>query len=155
MVFTSSSLSPLNEDPQIPTHSIKSRALQRVSAYKLGRDLNHQPPSSQPHPLPHSLVMPKRKTTSSPTQPSLSQFLQIRKQSHLPVSKKTKIEETGSPAQPCESTVCPSTLSVSDLITILDLIDEVILFAGKPLLWNQIQEEIYSLHKRYFPQELS
>ena len=99
--------------------------------------------------------MPKRKTTSSPTQPSLSQFLQTRKQSHYPVSKKTKIEEAGSLSEPCESTVCPSTSSASDLITILDLIDEVILFAGKPLLWNQIQEEIYSLHKRYTPRELS
>jgi len=95
--------------------------------------------------------MPKRKTISSPTQPSLSQFLTARKQSHHPISKKPKItkEEAGSPPKYCESTVCLSTSSSSDLMTILELIDEVILFAGKPLLWNQIQEEIYSLHKRY------
>ena len=98
--------------------------------------------------------MPKRKTISSPTQPSLSQFLPTRKQSHYPISKKIKIEGAGSPLEPCESTVCPSTSS-SELITILELIDEVILFAGKPLLWNQIQEEIYSLHKRYSTKEVS
>ena len=92
--------------------------------------------------------MPKRKAISSPTQLSLSKFLPTRKQSHYPISKKTKIEEAGSP-ELCESTLCPSASSSSDLITILELIDEVILFAGKPVLWNRIQEEIHSLHKKY------
>jgi hypothetical protein len=108
--------------------------------------------------LPPSRTMPKRKTTSihaSPTQPSLSRFLPSRKQALHPTAKRTKIEEAGSPPKPinevtCESIVHSSTKDDFELVTILELIDEVILFAGKPMLWSHIQEEIYSLHRRYF-----
>jgi hypothetical protein len=107
--------------------------------------------------LPPSRTMPKRKTTSihaSPTQPSLSRFLPTRKQALHPTAKRTKIEEAGSPPEPikdfCESIVHSSTTDDFELVTILELIDEVILFAGKPMLWSHIQEEIYSLHRRYF-----
>jgi len=100
--------------------------------------------------------MPKRKIstiTSSPPQQSLSRFLSARKQSAIPNAKKTKIKEAGSPEkivqeEPCPSTECVSTPEITELVTILELIDEVILFSGKPLLWSHIQEEIYSLHKR-------
>jgi hypothetical protein len=102
--------------------------------------------------------MPKRKTTSihaSPTQPSLSRFLSARKQAVHPTSKRAKIEEAGLPPkltkeeEDCKSTVCASTSDNSELVTSLELIDEVIVFAGKPLLWSHIQEEIHSLHRRY------
>jgi hypothetical protein len=33
----------------------------------------------------------------------------------------------------------------------LEYIDEVLLFSGKALLWEHIQEEVFSLHKRYSP----
>jgi hypothetical protein len=104
--------------------------------------------------------MPKRKNTTvhaSPTQPSLSRFLAARKQALHPTAKRTKIEEAGSPPKPikdsCESTALSSTTDDFELVTILELIDEVILFSGKPILWSHIQEEIYSLHRRYFTKE--
>jgi hypothetical protein len=113
--------------------------------------------------------------SGSHSQPSLSKFLSSSKVSHQPALKKAKLvkEEAGPPVRVaseeisegvqqrvCESTPCESTSSSSPissstepspahLISILDVIDEVILFSEKPLLWSQIQEEIYSLHKRY------
>jgi hypothetical protein len=99
--------------------------------------------------------MPKRKTVPSPPQRSLSAFLPARKQSALP-AKKAKLdapkkEEAGSPP-PCPSTTaaaCPSTaVSPREMMTFFEYLDESLLFAGTPLLWSAIQEEIYSLHKR-------
>ena len=115
--------------------------------------------------------------SGSHSQPSLSKFLSSSKLSHQPALKKVKLvkEEAGPPVRvaseeisegiqreqrACESTPCESTPSSSPissstepsaahLLSILDVIDEVILFSEKPLLWSQIQEEIYSLHKRY------
>ena len=101
--------------------------------------------------------MPKRKIagiTSSPPQPSLAKFLPTRKQAPVQLVKRTKLKEAGSPVKEivevsCASSSCWSTSEISEIITVLEFIDEVILFAGKPLLWGHIQEEIYSLHKRY------
>jgi len=101
--------------------------------------------------------MPKRtiaKITSSPPQQNLSKFLSTRKQNVLPDPKRTKTKEAGPEVKivedgRCSSNECTSTSEVTELVMILELIDEVILFAGKPLLWSYIQEEIYSLHKRY------
>ena len=41
-----------------------------------------------------------------------------------------------------------------DLGSIVKMIDEVISFAGRGVLWSHIQEEVYSLHKRYHPSSL-
>ena len=110
----------------------------------------HPSPANQPLPP----IMPKRKSIPSPTrQPSLTTFLHPRKHPHLlqPLTKKTKLKADSPPPSPspCKSTRHPSCPSTSELVSILAIIDEVLIFAQKPLLWTQIQEEIYSLHKRY------
>ena len=118
--------------------------------------------------------VPTEPVSVSHNQPSLSKFLSSSKVSHQPALKKVKLvkEEAGPPVRVayeeisdgtqreegvCESTPCQSTSSAAspsysaksaELVSILDLIDEAILFSEKPLLWSQIQEEIYSLHKR-------
>jgi len=135
-------------------------------------ELNHvsltrQKPRSKPpfttfhlrhhHHLPSPPTMPKRKlpSSSSPPQPSLKNFLPIRKPLPHPVSKRAKLvspppsrqkEEAGPP--------CPNSPSTDDLVHLFEYIDEVLLFSGKPLLWGHIQEEVFSLHKR-FPRPIS
>jgi len=68
--------------------------------------------------------------------------------SSVRVVKRTKVkEEDSAVGEVCLSS--QSTKDNQDVVTILGFIDEVLLFAGKPVLWSLIQEEIYSLHKRY------
>jgi hypothetical protein len=104
--------------------------------------------------------MPKRKTAPSPPQPSLAAFLPARKQSSALPAKKAKLvdapaKEEAGPSSPCPSTAsaaCPSTaVSPREMMTLFEYLDESLLFAGTPLLWSAIQEEIYSLHRRYLP----
>ena len=104
--------------------------------------------------------MPKRKASAvalTPVQSTLSSFLPSTKQSTHP-AKKTKLKEAGSVKEECPSIVeCPSTevevgsdegCSSNELVVVMEMIDEVICFAKKPMLWSLIHEEIYSLHKR-------
>jgi len=99
--------------------------------------------------------MPKRKHPSSPPQSSLRSFLPTRKPL-VPVSKRAKLvpqspqteEEAGLPSH-CQNSPSNNNDDEDDLVQLFEYIDEVLLFAGKPLLWNRIQEEVFSLHKRY------
>jgi len=134
-----------------PGQPIKSRADNASLSYK-NRD-HHQVPfnSRHHHHLPLPLQMPKRKlpSSSTPPQPSLKHFLPSRK-SLLPLSKRAKLIP---PPQTKEASPpsCLNSPSTEDLVQLFQYIDEVLLFSGKPLLWSRIQEEVFSLHKRYAP----
>ena len=124
-------------------------------------------------------TMPKRKTSSTTvrTQHSLSNYLPTTKPSKR-VKKEASslseypdknvdvkdfgVEEINQSSRPSEKKICLSeSVEVNgtseetarrgekSLARILEMIDEVLNFAGKGLLWSHIQEEIYSLHKRY------
>lgn len=124
--------------------------------------------------------MPKRKTSSTtvPTQNSLSSYLPATKPSKRlkkeagPLSeysdKNVDVKELcveGIYQSTCssEKKICSSDAPSEEtartgeksLARILEMIDEVLNFAGKGLLWSHIQEEIYSLHKRYVLPSLS
>jgi len=112
--------------------------------------------------------------SSSPTQSHLTSFLSSTKPTKRPkkegagpgslLGKRTttktppSVEKCQSPDAECESLVggCESTgltpgEGTRDLGSVLKMIDEVISFAGRGVLWSHIQEEVYSLHKRYHP----
>jgi hypothetical protein len=122
--------------------------------------------------------MPKRKTSTvhTPTQNSLSSYLlatkaskRVKREAGPFIEHGTKkggdITEKADGDEICPSSSCTSgeNICVSDsagvsgpsdettvksLVRMVEMIDEVLKFAGKGLLWSRIQEEIYSLHKR-------
>lgn len=122
--------------------------------------------------------MPKRKTSTVQTQNSLSSYLlatkaskRVKREAGPFIEHDTKkggdVTEKAYVAEICPSLSCTSgeNICVSDfagvrgprdettveksLARMVEMIDEVLKFAGKGLLWSHIQEEIYSLHKRW------
>jgi hypothetical protein len=139
-----------DEDRDFNTdHPIKSRvSYASKTAIEATFHLRHH------HHPPSTPTMPKRKlpSSSSPPQPSLKQFLPILKPLPHPVSKRAKlVSQPPSPQKEEAGPPCPNSPSTDDLVQLFEYIDEVLLFSGKPLLWGHIQEEVFSLHKRYSP----